>query len=95
MTTTEPPVEPGEMEVVVGPNPASGAVQIRASLAEPARVRLSVVDVRGREVAVLHDGEASGALRATLDATGLAPGLYVVRLDVSGQVQTRTITVAR
>ncbi len=95
ITDAEPPVPTSALEITAGPNPASGAVQIRAALDAPGPARLSLLDARGREVAVLHEGEASGAITATLDATALAPGLYVVRLSAGGQLVTRTITVVR
>lgn len=92
---TESPVAPGEIDLTAGPNPASGAVQVRVDLGSPSDVRLSVTDALGREVAVLHDGEAVGALRATLDTSPLAPGIYVIHLDASGETATRTILVIR
>ena len=56
----EPPEASGA-RLRVEPNPASGAVTIRLTLATPeAEVRVSVFDARGREVAVVASG-ARGA----------------------------------
>ena len=64
-----------------GPNPARGAVRLRYSLAAGGPARLVVLDVRGREVAVLADGPAAaGPHRARWDAAGLPAGVYAARL---------------
>ncbi len=76
------------------PNPSTGAATVAFSLAEAAPVRVSVVDVLGREVAVLADGPAEpGAHEATV--RGLAPGTYIVRMDAAGERFTRALTVVR
>ena len=78
------------------PNPASGRVGLRVTMAAPADVRVSVLDALGREVAVLHDGAlAAGETTLALDARALAPGVYVVRATGAGQVASRRVVVAR
>ncbi len=63
------------------PNPVSGTTLLRYALGSEAHVRLSIVDVRGREVAVLVDGQrAAGAHVVTWDARPQARGVYVCRL---------------
>ncbi len=76
------------------PSPARAAASIDFALPAAARVRLSVFDLQGREVAVLADGDVSaGRHTATWDgrtAHGAAPaGLYFVRLVASGRVLTQ------
>jgi len=47
------------------------------------RVRLAVYDLLGREVAVLEDGQKSpGHYEVRFDASGLASGVYLCRMDV-------------
>jgi hypothetical protein len=78
------------------PNPSSGAATIPFVLAAPARVRLAVYDVLGREVAVLADGpHAAGRHEVAFDGAGLAAGVYVVRVEAGGAVTTRTVTLLR
>ena len=61
-----------------------------------ARVRLSVYDVLGREVAVLVDGEqAAGTHAAELRGGSLAAGLYVVRLTAGDATLVRRVTRTR
>lgn len=78
------------------PNPAGGPVTLAYRLATSARVRLTVYDALGREVAVVAAGErAAGVHAATWDAAGAAPGRYLVRLEADGATATRPVTVRR
>ena len=44
-----------------------------------------MLDVLGRRVALVEEGaRAAGSHRATLNASALAPGLYLVRLTADG-----------
>ncbi|MBK7367609.1 MAG: hypothetical protein IPJ04_06760 [Candidatus Eisenbacteria bacterium] len=62
-------------------------------------MRVSVLDVQGREVATLADGAfAAGRHGVAFDEAGrpLAAGLYFVRMRVSGGPEfTRRIVIAR
>ncbi|MEM6326557.1 MAG: choice-of-anchor B family protein [Bacteroidota bacterium] len=95
VTTTEPSLEPGQIEMTLGPNPADGPIRIRVRLGAPTQARLSVVDVRGREVMTVFDGDAIGTLRATIEAGDLVPGLYLLRLGAGGETVTRPFSVVR
>lgn len=80
----------------VQPNPTSGVSTVRFALPTPQSVRLSVVDLLGREVAVLLDGyEAAGRHTMELDSSRLALGIYTVRLHAGGTVLTQRVTVVR
>ncbi|MEM1043821.1 MAG: T9SS type A sorting domain-containing protein [Bacteroidota bacterium] len=72
------------------PNPFSVSATVPFELQEAGTVRLAVVDVLGREVAVLTEGTlAAGVHRATLDGSRLASGVYFVVLEADGQRQVR------
>ncbi len=83
------------------PNPFNPSTQIRFALPEPAHVRLTVYDVTGRQVRQLVNiDKAAGYHEATFDASGLASGVYLVRIHAvgaSGQVFTngRQMTVVK
>ena len=83
------------------PNPVGHTATVPFRLAHSAQVRLSVVDVLGREVAVLADGTFEGGDHvATLDASRLAPGVYVVQFtarsdDGAAERRSGRVTVAR
>jgi hypothetical protein len=56
------------------------------------RVRLTVYDVLGREVAMLVDGaQEPGRHEVVFDASGFASGVYIARLDVSTSGKTATL----
>ena len=77
------------------PNPFAGPLALRYEVPAPTPLRLSVYDALGREVAVLFDGTAeAGAHEAVLDGGALAPGVYVVRLSVSGGSRALALTRA-
>ncbi len=76
------------------PNPAFGATTVAFTLSERAAVTLDVYDVLGRRVARLAAGTyAPGLHRLTWDASKLAAGLYVYRLEALGRVETRRMVL--
>lgn len=66
------------------PNPFNPATTIGFDLPEDSRVDLVVLDLLGRQVAVLIDGDRSaGRHNVTFDASGLASGVYFYRLQAT------------
>lgn len=75
------------------PNPSPGGAAV-AFTADGGPVRVSVIDVLGREVAVLAEGTlAPGAHRVTVPS--LASGAYVVRLVTREAAHAERFTIAR
>ena len=101
LNTACPSAEPGAGSGAIelgrpAPNPVAGTTTLRFTLAQPADVRLSVVDALGREVVVLAAApHAAGEHAAELDTSGLTPGLYVVRLAAGDHVASQRVVVAR
>ena len=78
------------------PNPFNPRTTIAYALPASARVRLSVYDMLGREVATLVDGvQHAGRHAVVFDAMSLSGGTYLYRLDVSGQVRTGLMTLMK
>ena len=78
------------------PNPTAGVTALRVSLDAAAEVSLGVYDVLGRRVATVVDGPLTAGDHAfSWDARGVAPGVYVVRLQTGGATATRMVTVTR
>jgi hypothetical protein len=75
------------------PNPFNSVTQIRFWLPRRQKVRLSVYDVLGRQVAVPVAAElAPGDHSVALDADGWASGLYFLRLrTVDGELKSRMV----
>lgn len=80
---------------LAAPNPASSRAVVRVALATPSRIRATLHDALGRQVAVIWDGDASGAIDLDIEAGALAAGVYLVRVAGDGFVQTRQLVVAR
>ncbi|MBK9304583.1 MAG: hypothetical protein IPM94_12025 [bacterium] len=74
---------------------------VRYDLAAPGRVRVSVHDLAGREVACLLEGEKPAGRHALVwtgrDARGrpAASGVYFARFEAAGVAETRKIMLVR
>ena len=78
------------------PNPFNGQTVIRYALAETAPVRVVVIDLLGREIAVLQDGEqAVGMHEVQWDAASVASGVYLCRLTSGGTSASRKLVLMR
>jgi hypothetical protein len=78
------------------PNPFGGQTVITYTLAETSPVRIDVYDVAGRRVATLVDGpREAGRHTATWDASGLAAGVYLYRIQAGAQTATRRALLTR
>ena len=95
-TSAEAGAEAGAVLALAGPNPFRSRTRLAVTLAASSVVRLTVHDALGREVSVLADGPLpAGRQTVALDAPGLAPGVYVVRLESSGGGAALTLTLTR
>jgi hypothetical protein len=78
------------------PNPFSDATTIRYALPAEAHVRLSVANALGETVRILADETQSAGMHAMdFDATRLAPGMYVCRLDAGGTTLQKRMLLRR
>ena len=79
------------------PNPASGQATVRYALPEGrddgASVRLQLYDLMGRRVQTLSVRTEPGRHERQLDVSGLASGVYVLRLQAGGTFKTQKVTV--
>ena len=78
------------------PNPSRGAAVVPYAVPAAGRVRVSLFDLLGREVAVLADAEhAAGGHAAQVPSGRLASGVYVVRVVSGGEARQVRLTVVR
>jgi hypothetical protein len=87
------------------PNPFNPVTRIRFSIprespdrpdAAARMVRLAVYDLLGREVSrLIQEPLAEGVFEIPFDGTNLASGVYLLRLQSGGFVQTRKMTLTR
>ncbi|RPH96364.1 T9SS C-terminal target domain-containing protein [candidate division KSB1 bacterium] len=68
------------------PNPFNPTTNIQFDLVRSAKVTLNVYNVMGQVVATLYDAKplTAGAQSITFDASNLASGVYVYRIEVDG-----------
>lgn len=78
------------------PNPFNPSTTIRYSLPASSKVRLTVHDLLGREVAVLVDEvQLEGHKEILWDASDLASGVYLYRLSAGTFVQTHKMILLK
>jgi hypothetical protein len=78
----------------VTPNPAIRKAAIHFALPRESRVRLAVLDVQGREVALLADGAfpvGRHAVEWNAHDRGVSSGIYFIRLQAAGRSFTRRV----
>ncbi len=78
------------------PNPFNSRTQIRYDLPRESDVRLEVYNVVGQRIAVLFEGhQQAGEHTATFDASHLASGVYVYRIQAGSFVKTQKMTLVK
>lgn len=78
------------------PNPFNPTTTIRYTLNQSSDVRLDVFNLMGQRVATLTDGfQQSGTHTISFDASNLASGVYLYRLQAGTQIQTRKMTLIK
>ncbi len=76
------------------PNPFRSTATIRFDLPNAQKVRLSILDILGREVKVLTNKQSeAGSHLIPVDATGLSRQLYYIRLQTESGTLTRNMLV--
>ena len=83
--------EPGIAELLPNvPNPFNPSTMIHFRLSEPAPVTLDVYSLTGQHIKTLIQGSLQQGTHAVrFDASDLASGIYLYRLQASGEVTTR------
>jgi hypothetical protein len=80
------------------PNPAEGlaAVSFDLSAADAGDVGIAIYDTAGRRVMTVHSGTLpAGRHVLGFDASGLAGGVYLLKLETASAVKTTRLVVAR
>jgi hypothetical protein len=83
-----------DYRLAVAPNPFTGATEITYSLPRPTNITLKLYDVSGRLAFTLAQGRMSpGRYTSHIDATKLARGIYMLRLEAEGYRATKKLTI--
>jgi len=78
------------------PNPFNPVCHVTLALPAPGAVTLEVFDLLGRRVALLQDGPlAAGAHDFSIDGSGWAAGLHLLRVTHAGGVEMRKLLLVK
>jgi len=78
------------------PNPFNAQVKINYGLASDGDMKLSVVELSGRVIAVITQGhQSAGRHQAIWNAVDAPSGIYLIRLESEGSVQTLKAALIR
>jgi len=78
------------------PNPFNPVTTIPYSLKTSGKVRLSVYDMMGKEIAVLVDGiRPAGSYTAAFSGSNLSSGIYFCKLQTADNVMTTKMTLVK
>jgi len=79
------------------PNPFNPSTTINFSLAKESNVNLKVFDLLGQEIISLVNNEFmnAGSYSYKFDASKLASGTYIYRLEAGDFVQTKKMTLTK
>ena len=88
---------PGELTLYPNyPNPFNPNTIISWHLAVSSKVELTIYDLSGKEVAVLVNGiQPPGIHQINFNASSLASGIYIYRLDAAGFTESRKMILMR
>ena len=79
------------------PNPFNPQTTVRLLLREASPIRISVHDILGRQVALVHDAELPSNVTHsfTFDGSELASGIYLLRVEGTTFAKTKRITLIK
>jgi enterochelin esterase-like enzyme len=76
------------LHAIVYPNPVKDIFSVQYYLQESEMVRIDLLDLVGREVALISKGlQNPGEQQNTFDASNLLPGIYLLRIEAGNQVK--------
>lgn len=87
---------PQVVSSAVFPNPFNSAATLRFSLPSSARVKATVFDILGREVVRVVDDEfVAGTHAVGIQGDSWASGVYFLRFETLGQIETRKLLLIK
>jgi hypothetical protein len=91
-----PAATPQRVALSAFPNPFNPTTNISITLPHTSKARLTVYDITGREVQMLHEGVLeAGAHHFTFDGAGLPSGIYFARVESGGVVKTQKLLLLK
>ncbi len=78
------------------PNPFNPTTVVPFELGEPGYVAIEVYDITGRKITTLFEGnQPAGRHQITLDASGFASGVYLIRMVTDNIAATQRVTLVK
>ena len=78
------------------PNPFNPTTKVDYSVEQAGNLRLSVYNILGQEVAVLHNGfQTEGSYQAVWNAGELASGVYYINMMMNGYTETKKAVLVK
>jgi hypothetical protein len=77
----------------VVPNPTTGETMIPYVMNNPSNVRVSIYSIVGQQLMNFEQQSEEGINQIRFDVSGWSPGMYIVTIEVQGQVTTRKVIV--
>jgi hypothetical protein len=78
------------------PNPFNPLTEIRYGVPRSSQVKLEVMDILGRQVAVLAEGQSdAGIFTARWNGTGYSSGIYILRMQTGEQTFIRKMMLLK
>ncbi|NQT35813.1 T9SS type A sorting domain-containing protein [bacterium] len=78
------------------PNPFNAVTNVSFELSNSGLVRLALFDLTGREIAVIAEGSMSaGRYSYSIDASALAAGVYILRLNADTRTASRKLLLLK
>lgn len=77
----------------VYPNPANSEVKISFNLINSANVIVDIVDLTGRVISNVMNENAQGIVTKTVNASSIAEGNYIVRINANGSLSQQKLNV--
>ena len=75
----------------LSPNPTTGDITLSMTLPERADIRISVVNLLGKEVQTQVLSLPAGQQQQTLSLDALPTGIYIISLQAQGEIISRKV----
>lgn len=84
----------GLASMKLAPNPATDVTRVTLDIASKSEVSMQLLDLVGKTVRDLYAGElAPGSFNMDVDVSGLESGVYLMKVNVNGQLITERVVV--
>jgi Secretion system C-terminal sorting domain len=84
-----------DYEYSLSPNPTKGTTVLNLDLAGTHDVQLALYNLQGQLIFSTSDSKVSGELRYPLDLSGLADGVYLLKIKVDDQITSSRVSVVK